>query len=929
MIGTMLLARDSERAAIDQLLASAGDSRGGGLVLFGEPGIGKSALLHYARERAHDMRVLSACAAEAEATLAFATLHQLLRPVLRRVSRLPEPQARALRVALGLEASEGADRFLISLATLTLLSEVAGDQPLLCLLDDAQWADRPTLEVVAFVARRLEADPIAFLAAVRGEEDQALGAAGIKQFRLTGLEPDAAAALLDEKCGVSLAAAVRDALVRATGGNPLALIELPQTLTPDQLSGRQPLTEPLPIKERLERVFLERVQMQRPELRLLALLCAADGSGSLATIARAAEALGIDDPAARLTALAELLQMAGSSVVFRHPLVRSAVYHGASAAARRTVHLALAGSLAVEEGEADRRAWHLARAAVGADEDVANELERSAERAFRRSGYAAAAVALERAADLSRAEEGRTRRLVAAADAAWRGGDALRTRGLLDRGEPLEFSEPALRLKARYLRGLIELRSGDPRDALDLLLAGAADAMDVDADQALGLLLAAGEAAFQAGDQDAPREIHRLLTLVPQDHSPGTSLLIRLYLSLNPMAWGGAPANLHEDFSRLEDLDDPDLLARAGGMAFGRGEYALARRLRAKSVARARVLGGAGTLAWALRSLALDEVFRNRYVWAEASAAEGYRLALETGQPNLACQHKAILAGVAGLRGNEPAARRLMEEVLKEATQRGLNGTLAIARRALAEIALAGGDYWEAIEQLTALWNPPSGHRGVAFATIPDLVEAAVRAGRSDLGREHLPPYLSWAETSGAQNVRALAARSRALLSAGEEADGLYQEALRLHPAGERPMDLARTALLYGEHLRRVRRRVDARAQLRAALETFERLGTVSWAQRARCELRATGETARTRGPSSLDRLTQQELQVVRVVSQGATNREAAAQLFISPRTVDHHLRNVFRKVGIRSRAELVRMALVGGLQTVLVEDGARPAAPP
>jgi DNA-binding NarL/FixJ family response regulator len=312
--------------------------------------------------------------------------------------------------------------------------------------------------------------------------------------------------------------------------------------------------------------------------------------------------------------------------------------------------------------------------------------------------------------------------------------------------------------------------------------------------------------------------------------------------------------------------------------------------------------------------LGTDELSRNRYVWAEAYATEGHRLALETGQPNLACQHQAILVEVAAVRGDEQESARLAEEVLTEATGRGLHGTVALVRHALGQLALARGDGEAAVEHLDALWSGPTGQRGIALATIPDLIEAAVRTGRPELSTEHLAAFVSWAETSGSDETRALAARSRALLATGEEADELYRSALRLHAATERPLETARTALVYGEHLRRERRRVDARDQLRAALAAFDSLGASRWAARARGELRATGETARKRDPSTLDRLTQQELQVVQLVSQGATNREVAAQLFISPRTVDHHLRSVFRKLDIRSRAELVRMAIAGGL---------------
>jgi DNA-binding CsgD family transcriptional regulator len=906
----MLWARDSEKAAIDRVLVAARAGHGGGLDLRGEPGAGKSALLAHAAELAGAMSVLTAAGAEAETALAYAMLHQLLRPVLGRLHGLPEPQARALAVALGHQAGAAPDRFMVSLAVLSLLSEVAGERPLLCLVDDTQWADVPSLDVVRFVARRIQSDPIALIAAGRAREDTALDGTGIEVLTVGGLDPASAASLLDERWGQRLAPTVRDALVRATAGNPLALVELPASLTAGQLAAREPLPDPVPLAGDLERVFLDRAGRLPPAQRTLLLLSAADGSASLATISRAAAELGVQ--AATVEMAGDLVRVEGSTVVFRHPLVRSAVYHGATPAARRAAHLALTVALEGRDDEADRRAWHRAQAAPGPDEDVAVELERAAERTLRRSGHAAAALALERAAELSPAAEHRSRRLVAAAGAAWHGGDAARCRALVERAERLAPADPVVRLEARYLRGVIETRSGVPADGLAILLAAAREVVPVAPHLALRVLGAAGEAAFQADDQAAAREIGRLTASLPESSDPGEAVLARLQLAVNPLTWGEEPSRMHQDLARVEELDDPELLSRAGGMAFGLGEYAIARRLRTKAVAQARTLGAASTLAWALRSLAGDEMARSRFVWAEAAAAEGRRLALETGQTNLACQHQVFLLEVAALRGQEGEARRLASEVLAEAAGRGLHGTTALARRALGELALAMGRAEEAVEHLEALWRGRTGQRGVAFAAIPDLVEAAVRAGRPDLGRDRLPPYLAWADAAGSSEARALAARAQALLATGTEAERLFQGALREHAATDRLLDQARTQLLYGEHLRRERRRVDARETLRPALEAFERLGAVSWAERARGELRATGETARRRDPSTLDQLTQQELQVVRAVSQGATNREAAAQLFISPRTVDHHLRSVFRKLGIRSRAELVRLALAG-----------------
>jgi DNA-binding NarL/FixJ family response regulator len=906
----MLVARERERAAMEGALEAARAGRGGGLVFSGEPGAGKSALLADAAERAGGMTVLAAAGAEAEATLAYATLHQLLRPLLGGLDQLPEPQARALGVALGLQAGATPDRFLVSLAALTLLAEAAGERPLLCLLDDAQWADVPSLEVVRFVARRIQSDPIALIAAVRAGGEGVVAGAQLEVLALGGLDGAAAAALLDERWGQRLAPGVREALVPATAGNPLALVELPGTLSAGQLAGRDPLPDPLPLAGDLERVFLERARRLPPGRRTLLLLCAAEGSGSLETIARAAADLGVEGPAADVPG--DLLSVDGPTVRFRHPLVRSAVYQGASAADRRAAHLALAGALQGREDEADRRAWHLAQAAEGPDEGVAAELERSADRALRRSGYATAALALERAAELSAGVEDRSRRLVAAAGAAWQGGDTPRSRALLGQVERLAPADPAVRLEARYLQGVIETRAGVPADGLVILLAAAREAGAVDPRLALRALGAAGEAAFQADDGAASREIGRLVAAVPATDDAGLALLARLQLAVNPLTWGQEPAGLRRDFDRIEAVDDPEVLSRAGGMAFGLGEYAVGRRLQTRAIALARARGAAGTLAWALRALVGDEIAHSRFAWAEAWAAEGRRLALETAQANLACQHQALLAEVAALRGQEAEARRLAGEVLAEAAGRGLHGTTAVARRALGQLGLATGRAEEALEHLEALWGGPGGQRGVAFSAIPDLVEAAVRAGRPELGREHLPPYVAWAEAAGSPEARALAARARALLAAGAEAERLFQDALRASAATDRLLDRARTQLLYGEHLRRTRRRVEAREALRAALDTFETLGAASWAERARAELRATGETARKRDPSTFDQLTQQELQVVRAVSQGATNREAAAQLFISPRTVDHHLRGVFRKLGIRSRSELVRAVLAG-----------------
>jgi DNA-binding CsgD family transcriptional regulator len=907
----MLWSRTAETSAIDRLLSRARTGHGGGLLLRGEPGIGKSALLRYAGEHAADLCVLQAAGAVAESDLAYAAIHQLLGRLLPRAGGLPEPQAAALRIALGLQAGPDApDPFLVSLAVLTLLSDAG--RPVLCLVDDVQWMDGPSVGVLAFVIRRLRQEPVVVLAAARPDPGRAdshrrtgsdLAQAGLPERILGGLDPGEASRLLTELCGATLPPAVRDSLLAAAAGNPLALIELPGTLSPAQLAGTEPLPEPLPLAGELERVFAARVSQLEPGQRTLALLSAC--SGRLPAIKAAAAALGVG--ADGLDRLHGLVRITDSAVVFTHPLIRSAAYYQASPAERRAAHAALA-----DREEADRRAWHLARAASGPDERAAAELERSAARTLRRSGYGAAAAAFERAAELSPADADQARRLAAAADAAWHGADTARVRALLEAAEQLPPPEPAVRLRLQHIRGLIELRSGVPADGLAILLPAAAEAVKTDPHLAVAMLAEAGECAFQAGDEGAALEIAALLAALPGGGDPRDALVAGLYRSVGPVPRGEAPGPTGPDLGALTELDDPDLLARAGGMLHGLGQHALARRLRVKAVARARALGAAGTLAWALRSLALDEIDYGRFAWAGAYAAEGLQLAIEAGQPNLACQHRAFLAEIAAARGPEDEARRLGNEVLAEATGRGLRGTVALARRALVQLALATGRPDEALVQLEAMWTLGAVvHRGLAQASVPDLVEAAVRAGRPELGAERLPGYLSWAQAAGSAEAGALAARSRALLAGPEEADALFEESLRLHAATDRPMQQARTALLYGEQLRRHRRRVDARGYLNLAADAFGRLGACRWAQRARDELRATGETVRRTddaGPA-IDRLTHQELQVARAVSQGLTNREAAAQLFISPRTVDHHLRSIYRKFGITSRAELVLLA--------------------
>jgi DNA-binding CsgD family transcriptional regulator/tetratricopeptide (TPR) repeat protein len=912
----VLRGRETEQAAIDRLLERARSGTGGGLVLEGEPGIGKSALLAYADGRSAGMRVLRAAGVEAEAALPYATLHRLLLPVLNQMAQLPGPQSRALATALGMDEAEPPGRFLVSVAALLLLCETACGRPVLCLLDDLQWADIPSAEALMFIARRLGSEPIALLATVRVDGDPCVDTSGVPVLSLAGLDRDAAAGMLDARLGQRLHTAVRDELVRASGGNPLALTELPRALTSEHLAGREPLPEFLPLTAQLESVFLRRIRQGPPGTEGLLLLAAAAGSSTRGVVRHAARRLGADARLLESPALAHLVRVESAGISFRHPLVRSAVYRAASPEARQQAHMALAVALEGQQDAADRGAWHRAEAAEGPDEGVASALERSAERAMRRSGHAAAATALERAAQFSSGDAERARRLVAAADAAWQGGDGRRARTLLDQAERLGPRDAGVRLDLRYLRGLIELRAGVPADGLSMLLPAAREAAAADPRRAVRIVHATGEAAFLSADDVAQAEVGRLSLDLPAAEDRSQALLSRLMASARQARMGMRASLGDPALGQVLELDDPELLARAGGMTLGIGLQDLSQRLRARAVARARTLGAAGTLAWALEGVVTDEILLGRYASAEAHAEEGRRLALETGQVNSACAHLVSLALLAALRGREQETCRLADEALRVAAGRRLVRAAGGARIALGIMALAAGRPHEALEQFETLWQswPNTSRRGPVLLVVPDLVEAAVRAGQPARCRDLMSALLVWAESSRSAEVHAVATRSRALLEAGEEAERAYVEALRLHAATERPLDHGRTALLYGEFLRRRRRRRDSRPPLRTALDTFEHLGTPVWAERARSELRATGETVQRRVSNAPVPLTGQEMQIVGAVGAGLTNREVAAQFFISPRTVDHHLRRVFSKLGISSRAELIRLAATNRL---------------
>jgi DNA-binding CsgD family transcriptional regulator len=885
-----VLGREIEIELLEALLRRACEGHGGGVVLHGEPGIGKTALLSYAEEHATGFQVLRAVGVAPEADLAYATLHQLLLPALGLVDELPGPQAQALRILFGQSHGAPPDPFLVGLSTLSLLSLLAGAKPVLCVVDDAHWADQPTLKTLAFVARRLDDEPVALALAARADEGHSTDLPHLRRIPLMGLNPDAAAALLGDR---GLTDAERTNLLAATGGNPLALLELAgREVPPDGTR------EPLAMTDELQRSFLTKIQERHAESLPLLQLIAADGSGSLETIEKAAGSLGIAPDPLHRAELDDLLTHDGTRLVFRHPLIRSAIYHSASADRRTAIHRALASAFDTPTDQ-HRRAWHLGQAATGTDERAADELERSAEQAALRGGPAAAVAALSTAARLTADGPRRGRLLWTAGRAAIRGGLTSVAVELLDRAEREPDLDEDDRISLAVMRAIVVGFAGAPEDAMGLIRPWIPAALRIDGQRFTPTIAMYGDLGVRAGRPEVWADLGGWLEEVPLDGDPRDDAVLRLLRAVCRVRTGRDPGQVGE----LGSLTDPVTMTLAGAMARRLGDAELSRRLYRDAGRLARTGGALGALAWNLEYQAADELARGRFGVAEAHAEEGCQFAAEVGQPNTVCRNRGVLALCAALRGRQDAGE-LATEVLAEASDRKLADAMAYARRALGLIELVAGRHTEAARHFEAIGRDDD----LAVAVTPDLVEALVRAGERDRAAEAADRYDRWIEHTATPELGALAARCRALVSTDAEAH--FAESLRLHALSDAPLEWARTELLLGEQLRRDRRRSEAQRHLRDAAENFRRIGALALADRALGELRATGESAGTREAGALSTLTPQELRISLAVGEGLTNREIAAQLFLSPRTVDYHLRKVFQKADITSRAELMRLVL-------------------
>jgi DNA-binding CsgD family transcriptional regulator len=905
----MLIGRTNECKVLDDLLASARKCEGDAIVVQGEPGIGKTALIEYAIASATDFVVLRTGGNEAEMELPFAAFHELCRPAMGSIGNLPDPQRKAVEVVLGMREGEALDRLLVALALLNLLSELGSKRPVLCVIDDTQWLDDSSADAIAFAARHVSKDAVGFLFGARALTDEVRG---LPSLTIGGLGDRDARALLATVLPDRLDDRVVDRLVAESHGNPLALLDLPRGLTPSQLAGGFALPVSVTLSGQIEESYCRRIAKLPPDSRRLLLIAAADPTGDSEIIWRAADKLGITEDAVSAVEEDGLVDLS-DGLVFHHPLVRSAVYKTASPKSRREAHLALAE--ATDSGiDPDRRAWHRAQATLRPNEDVAAELDASAERAQRRGGFAAAGAFLERSVELTidptrrssralRAAE--TMRLTGALDAAM-GLAAIAERGPLD---------DLQRARLDVLCGQIAFTRNRGSDASEMMLKAANRLQHIDTALARDAYLDALTAASFSGRlarSASTQAVAKAARAAPNSEQParasdllldGLSLLITDGYKSGTSVLRRAIAEFETDSTSVDQRLRWSWLA--GGAASLIWDHEAWYSLTARGEQLARDVGALSVLSVTLGSRARACLFAGE-VAEVASLADQLDVVTQasdsTRLPN-------ISLALAAFRGDEPGTRQLIEVTRKGSLARGEGLALTVALWAEAFLYNGLGRYEEAFCAAAEALDDPDGLWYSGWATV-EFIESATRTGRSAQARPAFEQLEESTEASGTDWALGVQARCRALLSDNEEAEGLYNEAIdRLLPT-RLALDVSRARLLYGEWLRRQQRQRDARDQLRRAHEVFVELEMSAFANRAEAELLATGERARKRTVDTHVDLTPQESRISRIAAEGATNQEIAGQLFISTATVEYHLSKVYRKLGIRSRTQLANTLL-------------------
>lgn len=892
--------RHQECEKIAALLSGISGGAGGALLFHGDMGIGKTALVQFAVSAAAGFTVLSLTGHEAEADVPFAALHHLLEVLAENV---PEwLSGEAFRLARSLV--EGADGGLgLSVQVLRLFRRAARECPLLCAVDDAHRLDEPSLDVLSFVARRVRNERIGVLfASCDGRT-----ISGIPAHRLAPLGQEASREIARTIVPEPDVSAV---VAESAKGNPRALLDLAESLTPGQLRGDLPAPRTLPPHSGLRHAYLTRLDRLPADTRWLVLLAAADEQSEVDTLVRAAAVSGVDIAALEPAESAGLVRVEATTVVFPQPLLRGVAYHEATLAQRRAAHRCLAQ--VVDLGRQPLRCvLHRAAAANGPDDQLAAELERTAAEPAR--DHATWSQALERAAELTSDADTAASRLVAAARHAWRAGERARARTLVRRVPRMRVSV-AVQAQSRVLAGEIELRAGLADTACHTLLAAAGDLATRDRYLALGAFMRAGDALCLSGGYSRYPDIARQALALRRSGEPaGVQSMFDHFVALS--------ATFRGDHSRAIDpsrrllavartLDDTDTLTRASLVAIFRGDVAQAYRLATRAIRTAEADGDVSALPHAMEAATLAEFALGRYDNA-TTGLEGIRLARESGQDNLADNYLALLAAYAAMTGDRRNCVLRLRETATHLTGDGISRAKAFGNWAMAALDLADGRYQDVVTRLRGMitGRGGGGHLIVQVAATPHLVEAAVRCGRRAIAVEALKVYDSWAGSTGSQHWLALSARCHALLTDNaDEAEARFGEALGQHTLGTGEFELARTELLLGQHLRRRRKPKAAREPLHDALSTFERFGARPWAEQAAAELRAAGHQVPPRGARVLETLTPHQTYIARLVAEGATNREVAARMLISTRTVDHHLRNIFAKLGVRSRVELAKL---------------------
>jgi DNA-binding CsgD family transcriptional regulator len=906
-----------ERETLEQLLNDARSGRSAVLVVRGEAGVGKSALLRAVVDGASGFRVAQIAGVESEMELPYAGLHQLCAPMLAGLDGLPPPQERALRVALGLASGVPPDRFLVALGTLTLLAEIAEERPFLCFVDDAQWLDEASRQVLGFIARRLLAERVAMVFAVRSPSQDA-ELVGLPELVLGGLAEEDARALLETVIPGRLDERVRDRIVAETRGNPLALLELPRGLPAKQLAGGFGVPELVPLSGRIEESFLRRLQELPDETQLLLLVAAAEPVGEPALMWRAATRLGIPGTAVEPAAQAELLDV-GAQVRFRHPLVRSTVYRSASDLDRRTAHEALA-DVTDADLEPDRRAWHRAHATRDPDEEVAEELERSAGRAQSRGGMAAAAAFLGRAAELTADPARRAERMLTAAQADLQAGAFDEALGRLAAAEAGPLDEVG-NARLNLLQAEVAFAQNRGSDAPQLLLEAAKKFETLDPRLARDTYLDAWSAALFAGQLARAADLHevsRAVETAPEpEHPPHASdlLLDGFALVFTKGRRAATPVLERATAAFADSKASTEEVLRWGWLATAAAvflwDYDTCLAIATREVQIARESGALEVLAVGVNVLGQatalgGDVGRTTMLVSEAEA-------VTQATRTRVAPYGALVGGAFG--GREAESSELIDTTIKEATGGGQGTAVQYAHWSNAVLMNSLGRYDEAKAAATEA-SDDTPELFVAMWSLSELIEAAVRTGDTDAAAGALARLHEHTKDTDSDWALGVEARARALLAQGEEADALYAEALERLGRTRLLPDLARARLLYGEWLRRENRRSDAREQLRMAHEAFLSMRSEAFAERARHELLATGEKVRSRRDGTRDELTPQEEQIARLARDGLTNPEIGAQLFLSPRTVEWHLRKVFSKLEITSRKQL-RSALPDAGQAV------------